>query len=228
MTSPGFFITGTDTDVGKTVVSRALVARLVDHGLRVAALKPISAGCERTPEGLRNDDALQLMAAANVSLPYDTVNPFAYEPPIAPHIAAQRADRPMDIARCVGTLNEARSQADLCIVEGAGGWLVPINAQDTLEDLALALGLPVVLVVGIRLGCLNHAQLSARVIEASGLPLVGWIANHLSAETAEAEANVQALVDRIDAPLLETVPFEPDPGHAGAQASRYLLKALSH
>ncbi|MGB0722027.1 MAG: dethiobiotin synthase [Gammaproteobacteria bacterium] len=228
MSSTGFFITGTDTDVGKTVISRALIARWVEQGLNVAPLKPISAGCDQTPEGLRNDDALRMMAAANVALPYETVNPFAYEPPIAPHIAAERARRPMDIQTCVGALNEACKQADLCVVEGAGGWLVPLDDEDTLEDLAIALALPVILVVGIRLGCLNHAQLTARAIVDSGLPFAGWIANHLGAQTPEADANVITLEERLPAPLLEVVPFDPDPQHTCTETATKLLATLRH
>ena len=210
----GIFVAGTDTDVGKTVCAQALVRALVAHGLRVAALKPVSAGCRPTPDGLRNDDARILMTAANVKLPYDLVNPCAYRLPIAPHIAAQLDARPIDVDACRQAYAAAQRQADFVVVESAGGWLVPLDDARTTEDLALAYGLPVVLVVGIRLGCISHALLSARAIAASGLRLAGWIANRVQADSAYPEQNIAALTQRIAAPRLGTLAFGVDPDAA--------------
>lgn len=210
----GIFVAGTDTDVGKTVCAHALVQGLVARGLRVAALKPVSAGCRSTPDGLRNDDAHILMTAANVKLPYDLVNPCAYRLPIAPHIAAELDARPIDLDVCRQAYATARRRADFVVVESAGGWLVPLDDARTTEDLALAYGLPVVLVVGIRLGCISHALLSVRAIAASGLRLAGWIANRVQPDSAYPERNIAALAQRIAAPRLGTVAFGMAPDAA--------------
>lgn len=202
----GYFITGTDTGVGKTLISCALLHVLNQRGLRSAGLKPIASGAMPTPEGLRNEDALALQAAAGVRLPYPQVNPYCFEQPIAPHIAARQADVCIELSVIVSAYQQAASQADIVIVEGVGGWLVPINAHETTADLARALGLPVILVVGVRLGCLNHALLTHQGIAASGLPLAGWVANIVSDEAA-AEENIHTLQQRWpDIPLLGVVP----------------------
>lgn len=210
----GVFIAGTDTDVGKTYCANALVRGLVARSLRVAALKPVAAGCRATPDGLRNDDAQLLMSAANVKLPYDLVNPCAYRPPIAPHIAAELDARPIDLPACRQAYHAAQRQADFVVIESAGGWLVPLNDAQTTEDLALAYGLPVVLVVGIRLGCISHALLSARAIAACGLRLAGWIANRVQADSAYPDQNIAALTQRIAAPRLGVVGFGMPPDNA--------------
>lgn len=202
----GHFITGTDTGVGKTLISCALLHVYAQRGLRTAALKPIASGALLTPEGLRNEDALALQAVASVKLPYQLINPYVFAPPIAPHIAAQQAGVSMDIDTIVSTYKQCANQADVVIVEGVGGWMVPINNHDTTADLARALGLPVILVVGIRLGCLNHALLTQQCITASGLTLAGWVANVIGDDAAVAE-NVQTLQRRwCDIPLLGVVP----------------------
>jgi dethiobiotin synthetase len=223
--SQGFFITGTDTGIGKTTASLALMPALQHHGLRVAAMKPVAAGCEHTPQGLRNDDALQLMQQSSVQLPYELVNPYTYEPAIAPHIAAQQADRPINIPHIVDCYQQIASQADVVIVEGAGGWLVPLNDNETLADLACALQLPVINIVGIRLGCLNHALLTTQSIAASNLALAGWIANHVEPHTDVAAENIQTLVRRIDAKLLGRLPYSPDAA-AKSQASKLDISTL--
>lgn len=208
--STGFFITGTDTNVGKTTVALGLMTALQQQGLTVAAFKPVSAGCTRTADGLRNDDAVRLMQQASVDIPYDTVNPYAFEPPIAPHIAASKTNTRIDLGVVKKAYLEIAETVDIVIVEGAGGWLVPVNEQETMADLAATLGLPVINVVGIRLGCLNHALLTTQAIKSCSLPIAGWVANHLSHETPHNRENIQALTARISAPCLGVIPFQPD------------------
>ncbi len=205
----GFFITGTDTEVGKTYVSCALLRALSQRANKVAAMKPIASGCKQTPEGLRNDDALQLIASSDLQLPYAQINPYHFAPAIAPHIAAAEQGTTIDLERLKQDYLTISQQADITIVEGAGGWLVPLNEQYTMADLAKTLQLPVILVVGIRLGCINHALLSAEAIRQSGLPLAGWVANRVDPECSRAEENIQAITQRINAPCLGDLPFAP-------------------
>jgi len=211
------FVTGIDTEVGKTRISVALIALLQQQGHKVAAMKPIASGCELTAEGLRNDDALQLQQQADVNLPYELVNPYAFEPAIAPHIAAKQAGIEIDLDLIKHHFDVIKNQAESVIVEGAGGWLVPINNHATMADVAIQLGLPVVLVIGIRLGCINHALLSVQAIEQSGLPLHGWVANNIESNTESSEI-VNTLKHRISAPCLGIVPFLS----AGEKATAYL------
>lgn len=203
----GFFITGTDTDVGKTTCALGLMAAFKNAGLKVAAMKPVSAGCKQTPQGLRNDDALRLLQEANVDIPYEIVNPYAFELPIAPHIAAEKEGIEMNIDTLVQAYQKIATEVDVVIVEGAGGWLVPFNEKQTMADLAIRLGLPVINVVDIRLGCLNHALLTTQSVKKSSLPLVGWIANHLSKDTYRDAENITALKKRISATCLGNVPY---------------------
>tara|TARA_A100001391_G_scaffold114120_1_gene76951 strand:- start:2365 stop:2982 length:618 start_codon:yes stop_codon:yes gene_type:complete len=174
-----FFITGTDTEVGKTWVSCRLLERARDAGLRCYGLKPVAAGCERTDQGLRNEDAVNLMAASSVALPYEVVNPVTLEAAIAPHIAAQQENRRITLAQLAGYVRGALNShpADLVLVEGAGGWRVPLNDREMLSGLALELNLPVIQVVGMKLGCINHALLTAEAIQADGLRYTGTVAN---------------------------------------------------
>jgi dethiobiotin synthetase len=202
----GYFITGTDTGVGKTTVTLGLMQALQQQGRQVAAMKPVAAGCEMTPDGLRNEDALRLQQASSVVLDYDLVNPCALALPIAPHIGAEAAGETIELDKLVNKYNEIKRQAECVLVEGAGGWLVPLGARQTLADLAHALGLKVILVVGLRLGCLNHALLTAESIRAHGCELAGWVANRLPGEMAAVEANIGALSARLDCPLKGYVP----------------------
>ncbi|NQY26788.1 MAG: dethiobiotin synthase [Piscirickettsiaceae bacterium] len=205
----GLFVTGTDTDVGKTRISIALIELLQQQGQHVACMKPVASGCEQTAQGLRNDDALALMAQANVHIDYDTVNPYAFNPAIAPHIAAQQVGINIDLSRIKEAYQQIASQADAVIVEGAGGWLVPLNSQKTMADLALELGLPVILVVDIRLGCINHALLTVAAINQTGLSLIGWVANQRRDNEQAAEI-IDTLQHAISAPCLGIVPqLEP-------------------
>lgn len=194
------FLTGTDTGCGKTVATAALARALVAEGRRVACFKPIASGCRVTEAGLRNDDAERLIEAANVQLPYEIVNPVALEPPIAPHIAAEQAGIRIDPAAIAREIQQI--DADIRLVEGVGGWQVPLGPDCDLPALPKALGAGVVLVVGLRLGCLNHALLTARAIRADGFEPVGWIANHVDPDMDAQQANLDALVRRLGCPLL--------------------------
>ena len=202
----GFFIAGTDTNVGKTRIAAGLLHVLAARGYTTAAMKPVSAGCHDTAQGLRNDDALILQRHATLALPYEHVNPYAYAAAIAPHIAAAQSGQVIDIAHLKKLFDDMAQRVDSVIVEGAGGWLVPINDHETMANVAQALGLPVILVVRMRLGCLSHALLSAESIAYHGLPLAGWVANILNPDFTPLQHNIDALRARINAPLLGVVP----------------------
>ena len=238
MSAPvGLFVTGTDTEIGKTHVSCALLAAARMSGRRAGAMKPIAAGAEATPLGLRNDDALALIAAARgtaldppvAPADYDAVNPYCFAPPISPHIAAAEAGVEIDLARIAATararLTGSPPENDWLVVEGAGGWLAPLTARASIADLAVAVGLPVLLVVGLRLGCLNHAELTAREIRRSGLPLVGWVANAVDPRMARREENVSMLTNRFGEPPLARFGFR-DPPDALAAAGQTLFDRL--
>ena len=209
----GIFITGTDTGVGKTHVSTLLVTQLVEQGLRVAVMKPIASGAGFHKLQWQNDDALQLMQVANVKHNYELVNPYCFEPAIAPHLAAQQANVTIQLDMIHECYAQLAANSDIVIVEGAGGWAVPLNEQQYFYDLVLRLKLDVVLVVGLRLGCLNHALLTADHIASKGAKLLGWIANHIEPQMAFAEQNIQTLQQRIPAPLLAILPFQNDDNH---------------
>jgi dethiobiotin synthetase len=207
MTAKGLFITGTDTGVGKTVIAAAVVRALVAQGHRVAVMKPVASGSDRTPEGLRNEDALTLMAASNVAAPYDRVNPYCFEPAISPHIAAEEACITVDTAHIRRNFDALAAAADLVVVEGAGGWLAPISPAASIRDLANTLALPVVLVVGIRLGCINHARLTKLAIETSPqAKLAGWIANTIDRTMPRQKENLETLTRLLGEPPLAMVP----------------------
>jgi len=205
----GFFITGTDTGIGKTHVSLTLLQALAAQGLSTAAMKPVASGCQATPRGLRNDDALQLQQAATIPLPYELVNPYALSDAIAPHLAAQAAGIRINIDTLAERFATIATQAEAIVVEGVGGWLVPMNEHQSSADLAQQLGLPLILVVGIRLGCINHALLTLTAIQQdkNNPPLAGWIANIIDPETSAIEANIDTLQQHCDAPLLGTLPY---------------------
>ncbi len=202
----GFFIAGTDTEVGKTRAAVSVTRALAREGLRVAAMKPVAAGAVLTVDGLRNSDAASLAAAASVAAAYELVNPYCLAAPVSPHIAAAEAGICIDIGRIVHCFRELASRADCVVVEGAGGWLAPIGERETMADVARALDLPVILTVGLRLGCLSHALLSAQAIEASGLRLAGWIANHIDPALERVPENVATLERLLGRPPLAVVP----------------------
>lgn len=202
-----FFITGTDTEVGKTTIAAGLLHAARRAGLSTAAAKPVASGCERTGRGLRNSDALALLDECTLPLRYDQVNPFAFEPAIAPHLAAREAGVALTVAALLEPVQHVLAlHAQFSLVEGAGGWRVPLGGRETLSDLAVALGLPIILVVGVRLGCINHALLSAEAIERDGLRLAGWVANIVDPTTSRLDENLQTLSDRLSAPCLGQVP----------------------
>jgi len=208
----GYFVTGTDTGVGKTLVTLGLMQRLQQQGRVVAAMKPVAAGCESTPGGMRNTDALLLAQQASVERDYALINPYAFAPAIAPHIAALQSGISIETGKIISIYNILSKAADCILVEGVGGWQVPLNDEQTLADLARLLGLEVILVVAIRLGCLNHALLTAESIAAAGCTLAGWVANLLPPQHECAEENVTALKSRISAPLLGVLPEFQEPG----------------
>lgn len=202
-----YFIAGTDTDVGKTLVAAGLLLAANAKGLSTAALKPVAAGCERTPDGLRNADALLLQRCMSVQMPYEQINPVALEAPIAPHIAAAQAGVRLSADRLAGLCRGVLMQrAGLTLVEGAGGWRVPLNNRELLSHLAVELRLPVVLVVGMRLGCINHALLTCEAIARDGLRLAGWVANRSQPDMSCYQENVEALRAMVPAPCLGEVP----------------------
>jgi dethiobiotin synthetase len=198
---PAFFVTGTDTAVGKTFVSVRLLHALRRAGKTVLAMKPVAAGCEETAEGWRNEDVEALRDAASFPVDRDAMNPYLFLPPISPHLAAAEAGVAIEMAVLRRHLEALKARADWVLVEGAGGWLSPVSNTATMADLAFALKLPVLLVVGLRLGCLNHALLTFEAIRRSGLPWLGWVANGVDPSMSRAEDNLAYLVEKLGPPL---------------------------
>ena len=204
-----FFVTGTDTDVGKTVVSAALLAAANNKGLKTLAIKPVAAGCEKTDDGLKNDDALLLQKHMNVDLYYEQVNPVTLEEAAAPHIVAAKNGKTLSVSRlvgfCRGTL---MTRHDFSLIEGAGGWRVPLNPRETLANLPRELNVPVILVVAIRLGCINHALLTAEAIRRDGVVFAGWVANRVQSDAmAFEEENIQTLKRMMPGPCIGVLPY---------------------
>ncbi len=225
-----YFITGTDTGVGKTFISCALLHAFAAQGQRVVGMKPVAAGCHQQHGKLVSEDVEQLQVASNVALPTDWINPYAFEPPIAPHIAAAQAGVEISIAEILQRFAQLQQHADTVIVEGVGGFCVPLNDHENTADLAAQLDLPVIMVVGLRLGCLNHALLTAQAIKNKGLRLAGWVANHINhnfnQEMDESAQNISGLQRRLDAPLLCAMPYHPSLAPA-ACAGMFNLQKLS-
>ncbi len=223
-----FFIAGTDTDAGKTLVTTGLLTAANRQGMRTIGLKPVAAGCEQAPEGLRNADALQLQEAASIKLSYEQVNPIAFEPPIAPHIAAEQEGRNLSADRLAAYCRGAMMQpADLILVEGAGGWRVPLSTRESLARLPQLLELDVILVVGMKLGCINHAILTAEAIARDGLRLAGWVANHIDPHMSCPDENLATLERLFRAPLLGRVPWLEQPSADAVADCLDLSKLLS-
>ncbi len=216
----GIFVTGTDTDVGKTVVSIALLAMLKRQGLRVAAMKPVASGAKKINDHYINDDALSLQQGASIDAPYAQVNPYVFSSAIAPHIAAMQAGVEIDFQIIKQSFKSLAEPSDFILVEGVGGWLAPLNRQQTVADLAIELALPVLLVVGLRLGCINHALLSARAIEQRGAKLQGWIANKVQGDYPCIDENIEAIGLWLNAPLLATLDYLDDVKTAALEGIR--------
>lgn len=223
--SKGFFVTGTDTGVGKTVVTLGLMQALQTQGLCVVGMKPVASGCEPTADGPRNADAQALLAQSSIGPPYELVNPWAFEPAVAPHIAAAREGRRIELSLLTDSFGRLAAQAERVVVEGIGGWRVPLNDSHAVSDLAVALGLPVLLVVGLRLGCLNHAILSWESLQATGVRCAGWVANQTDPGMSNLEENVACLASVFGAAPAGLIPFLAAPG-AASVAKRLDIASL--
>ena len=206
-----YFVVGTDTGIGKTHATSALLHALARSHARVCGMKPIAAGGVQTADGFSNEDSIAHRAASTVRVPPALDNPILLPEPLSPHIAAARAGTPISFDKVLGAVAELRARTDALVVEGAGGFLVPLSETQTGADLAMALGLPLVLVVGMRLGCLNHALLTADAIRARGLTLAGWIANRIDPHFLCPEENLAYLRSHLGAPLWADLPFSPSP-----------------
>ena len=222
-----FFITGTDTGVGKTLVTAALLRCLREAGLTAAGMKPVAAGAVAGADGPANEDALLLQAESSEPHPYEVVNPYLFTPAIAPHLAAAEAGIVIDFKRISAALARLRAVAGVVLVEGAGGFLVPLDGQRSMAELPGLLGLEVILVVGLRLGCLNHALLSTEAIRARGLRLAGWIGNRIDPEFARGEENIATLRALLPAPCLGIVPWLAAPSVTAAAACLTGVPALT-
>ena len=210
---PGIFVTATDTGAGKTYCSCLLLKKFQQMRLTAIGMKPVASGAVETESGLRNQDALLLRKASSDSnLPYADINPFLFSPAIAPHIAAEQAGIEINFDVIEARYNKLQKQSDWVVVEGVGGWQVPLSENKTLADLAMQLGLPVVMVVGMRLGCLNHALLTAESVRASGLKLAGWIANKIEKNFLAIEENISFLQKNLHAPCLGIVEWQEKSG----------------
>ena len=202
-----YFVTGTDTGVGKTWVTLALMKAMQDKGEVVVGMKPVACGCQKTSKGLRNDDAARILKQSNKALNYKTVSPYTFEQAVAPHIAAVAAGVVIDIEKIASEFGTLKINADSVVVEGVGGWCVPLGDNIMLADLVNRLNLPVILVVGLRLGCINHALSTVKAVEADGAKLHGWIGNQLDPSYVCLKENMMALQTRINAPLLGSLPY---------------------
>ncbi|VFP88761.1 dethiobiotin synthase [Candidatus Erwinia haradaeae] len=202
-----FFVTGTDTDIGKTLASCALLQAADRIGYRSIGYKPVASGCILTPDGVRSVDALALMANSNIVLSYDQVNAVSLFTSTAPHIACRIERKNIDIGLLSQGLHALRMIADVVVIEGTGGWLTPLGAEFNFSDWVIAERLPVILVVGIKLGVINHSLLTALAIQKAGLQLVGWIANHPLKAIEFSREYIMDLKNRLDAPLLGTIPY---------------------
>jgi dethiobiotin synthetase len=213
-----YFVTGTDTEVGKTIASCALLQAANLQGFRAAGYKPVASGSEATAEGLRNSDALALQRNSSLSLPYDVVNPWTFAEPTSPHIVSAATDTPITLVGMSAGLRHLEHQAEWLIVEGAGGWFTPLSETFTFADWVIAEQLPVILVVGVKLGCINHAMLTALAIEQAGLTLAGWIANDVQPPGSRHHEYISTLRRVIKAPMLGEIPWlshAPDEANNG-------------
>ncbi|MFM1911418.1 MAG: dethiobiotin synthetase [Pseudomonadota bacterium] len=206
-----YFITGTDTDVGKTYIATALVQHFCEQGLQAVGMKPVAAGAELVNGRLLNSDVIELIKASNVDADLALINPYVFAPAIAPHIAAEQAGIRVSLDNIQQSFDVLQTKADVVVVEGAGGFCVPVNRQETMADLAVKLNLPIVLVVGVRLGCINHALMTAGSIRAAGLNLVGWVANRIDPNMPAIEENIATLKAMLKAPFIADVAWGEEP-----------------
>ncbi|MCP4996479.1 MAG: dethiobiotin synthase [Gammaproteobacteria bacterium] len=204
-----YFITGTDTGCGKTEITLALMHAMQQAGEQVIGMKPVASGAEQTPEGLRNEDALAIQNQGSTRVAYDQINPYAFSPPVAPHLAAAEVGVEMSLEKINECYRQLSMLADRVLVEGVGGWRVPINVSEGVSELVRALDLPVILVVGVKLGCINHALLTVEAIQSDGLRLAGWIANQVESDMLMATDNIATLKGLITVPHLGSVPYLP-------------------
>ncbi|MCW0375706.1 dethiobiotin synthase [Xanthomonas sacchari] len=211
MAVSAFYVTGTDTGIGKTIASTALLHALRARGQRAVGMKPVASGCAREADGWRNEDALALQEASAPRPAYGDLNPYALPLPLAPELAAADAGVQLELAPIAAAFDRLRAQADVVVVEGVGGWAAPLSATLDQADLARALRLPVVLVVGLRLGCLNHARLSAAAIAADGLQCIGWIGNEIDPAMERIDDNMAMLRARLPMPCWGRLPYRPQP-----------------
>jgi len=204
---PAVFITGTDTDAGKTLLTLGLMQALQQQGLRVNGMKPVAAGVFEIDGKTVNEDAQLIRQQSTKALPYELINPWLFEPAIAPHIAAQQVNKTIDFQSIKTALNEIKKQSDLVVVEGAGGWLVPLNEQQDVADIAVNMNLPVILIVGLKLGCINHARLTLQAIQAAGCRVVGWIGTQIEPEMMNVDENIETLKHYLPVQCLGIVPW---------------------
>ncbi len=222
-----YFVTGTDTEVGKTVASTALLQAARAQGFNTAGYKPVASGSEMTAQGLRNSDALALQHNSSLTLAYEAVNPYTFAEPTSPHIISADEQRPIEFAELSAGLRALEQQADWVLVEGAGGWFTPLSQEQTFADWVIAEQLPVILVVGVKLGCINHAMLTAQAVQQAGLRLAGWVANDVVAPGKRHREYMASLTRLIPAPLLGEIPWlgqEADTADVGQYLS---LNALT-
>ncbi|PPU27948.1 MULTISPECIES: dethiobiotin synthase [unclassified Xanthomonas] len=224
MQHPAFYVTGTDTGIGKTMGSTALLHALRARGRKAVGMKPVASGCERTAQGWRNEDALALQAASDPQPDYATLNPYALPAPLAPELAAADVGVTLSLDPITQAFAQLRTRADVVVVEGVGGWAAPLSADLDQADLVRALRLPVVLVVGVRLGCINHARLTAAAIAADGLDCIGWIANEIDPQMERSEDNIRMLHARLAMPCWGRIPWRPG-ADAASQAQGLQLPA---
>ena len=225
--SGGWFITGTDTGVGKTRIACLLLAALAREGRCAIGMKPVASGCRETAAGLRSEDAQSLLAVSGVSADYAEINPYAFVPAMAPHLAARETGIEIRLEKILDHFQHLRQKAPWLVVEGVGGWEVPLGEHLTMAEVAYAMRLPAILVVGLRLGCLNHALLTASAIQREGVPLAGWIANQIDPAMTHVNENIAALNERILAPLLARFPYR-SPGHHGAPDPVFPSEMIMH
>ena len=221
-----FFVTGTDTEVGKTVASSALLQAANQLGFNTAGYKPVASGSDLTAHGLRNEDALALQRHSRVALRYDQVNPYTFAEPTSPHIISADEGRPIAAAALSGGLRELENLADWVLVEGAGGWFTPLSDTLTFADWVQSEQLPVILVVGVKLGCINHAMLTAQAVRQAGLPLAGWIANDVQPPGKRHAEYLATLKQRLAAPFLGEIPWLADIAQRGDLGQYLDLRAL--